>query len=625
MNYLYKHNSRSYYDVYNAYVAAYPNKPTWLFEENSSLFDFQSELQNRVATDILYPKTRESAYGFAARCDYDPVEMDGCTGSITVVLSTVKEKTLSSGYQVGGISSSTGALVLFELTADAYSISPLLSLANALKVSMNAHAADVLDHTTAADTVNYPIATADATNLATLKTLIGALLTAYDAHDADAELGVGWVYHAAQEVSDHSLTSAAIPTTYAECVTRLSDLLSKYNTHDADSTAHGVGSVHQETTSDVDGKTLTCAVKQQKTYSSINIGTISSTDEWSDYPIKGYINIIKTSISFVIDGDTWTRVGNFDDSISTDKHFYLKYQSSGKCRFQFGDGTNGAIPSLTDVVYATFSVTEGLNGRLNAGEITVNVGGDSDISAITNAANCTGGNDSESVSSIIRNARANARLRYMVWSKEDLETAATQASTSCVKALGIPGLGTASIYIVKTGGVVPDASLKTTVDDYVTALTQFGTVPITILDPSFVTTNITGTITVRSGFTSATVIDLVEFACTLVLASNDSEVIEHYNDYGVDSCRTNVINSLWAWAFTEDENDALETIIEKWKTLLGNNEARVFGQDVEVGDIWSIVNELYEYGVDVFSLTAPTANVTIGSTEISNPGTITIT
>ena len=194
---LYKHKARSYYDVYNPLVAAYPRKPTWIFKEMAGLFDFQSELMNIIATDILYPITRESAYSFAARCDYTPTEADGATDELTITLTGAMAKTLSTGYQVGGVSTSTGNTVIYELTADGVS-----------------------------------------------------------------------------------------------------------------------GGTD----------TITVACKQKKTYTSKLIGEITSSDDFADYPIDGYTNIIESSISLSIDGEAWTKVENFDDSESTDRHFILIYQ-----------------------------------------------------------------------------------------------------------------------------------------------------------------------------------------------------------------------------------------------------------------------------------------------------------
>src|SRR5574343_691958 len=96
VNNIYKHNSRSFYDVYNALVTAYPRKPTWVWNEMAALFDFQSELMNRIATDIMYPITRESAYAFAQKCGYTPIGADGATDTLTITLNASMTKTLGS-------------------------------------------------------------------------------------------------------------------------------------------------------------------------------------------------------------------------------------------------------------------------------------------------------------------------------------------------------------------------------------------------------------------------------------------------------------------------------------------------------------------------------------------------
>jgi hypothetical protein len=621
MENIFKHNSRTYFDVYNALIAAYPNKPTWLFKEMGGLFDFQSELQNRIASDILFPITRESAYSFAAKCDYAPVETSGCTATETITLSSGKAKVLDAGYQVGGISTATGKMVLFETTAEV--TTDIITLANSLKTVINAHAADAVQHSTAIDNVNYPIITADASNIATLIALVTVFLTSYDAHDADAE-EVAPTYHAATETADHSLASAAAPTTFAECATRLTDLLAKYNAHDADATAHGVTSSHQESNSSVDGITISAAIEQKESFSSIDVGTIDNTDDYAEYPIFGFANIIATSITLEISGQPWTKVSNFDDSEATDRHFMLIYQSSGKIRIRFGDDTTGLKPAINNTIFANFETTSGLLGRLNASEITINIGGDNDISSVTNAADTSGGAASESVSAIIRNARANIRLRNIVWSQEDLEVAAVQASSSVVKALGVPGTGSATIHIMPSGGG-SGAAFHAAVDTYVTALTQFGVMPIEVTDVTYETVAITGTATIRTGFTSATVLDLCEFALTLASCAYDIEVLEAYEDNGIDTCRISNINTLWSWAFTEDENDALEAIILKWIDLLGARESREWGQTLEVGDLWIMGNSLYDYGVDVFALATPAANTTATSSQIIDTASVAVT
>lgn len=495
---LYKHNARSYHDVYNPLVAAYPRKPTWIFKEMSGMFDFQSDLMNIIATDILYPITRESAYSFAARCDYTPTETDGATDSLTITLTSAIAKVLSTGYQVGGVSASTGKTVIYELTADG-----------------NSGGTD----------------------------------------------------------------------------------------------------------------TITVACKQKKTYTSKLLGEVTSSDDFADYPIDGYANIIEDSISLSIDGDTWTKVDNFDDSESTDKHFILIYQSSGKCRLGFGDGTTGAKPSQNSSIYGTFAVTEGLSGQMDAGEITINIGGDSDISSITNAGS-EGGNNAESVASIIRNARGNVRLRNIVWSVEDLETAARSASSSVIKAHGMantPDTGEATIYLVPSMGGPVTGTLDSEVDTYVTALSSFGVMPITVSGTWYEPASIYYTYTLRNGFDADTVNNLTSFAMTIASSAIDSQVTEYFDENGIDDCRSELINSIWpSWAFTEDENDALEAIIEKWQELLADSskDYREYGQELNVGELWIMLRSLGDYGIDSPNILYPVTNITCDDDRIIDTGIV---
>lgn len=499
---LYNQNARSYLDVYNALINAYPRKPTWIFKEISGMCDHLSELTNAIATDILYPQTRESAYAFAARCDYNPSEAEGATDTITVTLTEAMPKILAIGHQFAGISTASGKQIIFETTEEG-----------------NSGGTDTIE---------------------------------------------------------------------------------------------------------VD-------VEQKRSYTDIEVSTIDSDEDYADYPVEGYINIIKDSVSATIDGQSWTRVNNFDSSISTDRHFMLIYQSSGKARIRFGNGTNGLKPTIGKIIYLDFSVTEGLSGRMDAGEVVINVTADSDISSITNAGS-SGGSNAESVSSIIRNSRANVRLKDALWSKEDLESAARSASSSVQKALGIPGIGEASIHVIPSGGGTPSSGLLTTVETYAKALTQFGKMPITGGEPSYVSVAVVSSITVRDGFDEDLVQDLTEFALTLVTCAFDNQIIEYYDDNGADAVRTDVIAVLWpGWDFEgatesiqEGINTAIGFIIEKWKALLGSRSYREWGQDLEVGDLWIMGNGLYDYGVDIFSLTSPVTNQETGGTEMIDTDTVTV-
>lgn len=492
---VYEHNDRGYYGIYNKLSERYPKYPQWFFKEMGGLIEFNTDLQNNIALDILYPETRESAYAFADRCGYVPVESAGATTEMTITLNSAMAKILAIGYQVAGISASTGKLVHFELTE-----------------AGNSGGTDTI--------------TADAT--------------------------------------------------------------------------------------------------QKRTYTDIDIGTIKTQDEFYEVPIDGYVNIIKTSISLTINSLSWTRVDNLDNSTDTDKHFVLVYQNNGAMLVMFGNGTRGEKPPLGYAVLATFATTQGLSGIMDSGEINTNLEGDTDISSVTNTST-SGGNNSESVPSIIRNAKIAVRSKEIIWSEEDLELHARAADASVVKALGIGGVGTAEIIIIPSGGGAPSSGLKTIVKNYTEALSQFGLMPMLVSDPTYDTQNISATITKLPGFDPTTVENLVDFGMTLVSSAYDIQVLDSYDTSGIDICRTDVINVLWSWAFVEADNSALAHIIEKWKSLLGNRDYREWGQELEVGNLWIMGDSLYSYGVDVFALTLPTSNVTPSSDEIIDTGTVTIT
>lgn len=499
MNTPYKHNARSFFDIYNPLVQAYKNKPTWLFEEMAGLFDFASELMNRIATDILDPVTRESVYAFAARFDYTPVEADGCAALVRLTLREPMEKTLPAGYQVAGVSSITGELVLFELLAPGYS-----------------------------------------------------------------------------NGTDH----------------------------------------------------IEAQVKQKESKKNITIGTVDKQIEYMDFPIDGHVNIIRESISLTINSQLWTRVDNFDHSGQDDHHFKLVYQSNGKSRILFSNGVNGQKPQMNSIIYADFAVTKGLQGIMDAGEISINTGGDVEIIQITNPAPSQGGNNSESIQSIKRNAPANIRLRDMVWSVEDLELAAMKANSSVLKALGQSGPGRAVVYIVPTNGGEPSVSIKEEVQTYIVARSQFGVMPVAVKNPLYRKVAISANITVRPGYDRATAREITRFAMVLTSSAIDIWVLEYFTDNGVEACRRNIINvcthPAWGFAFTEDENEALFSIITAWINILGNKGFRQFGQALEVGDLWIMGNSLYKFGIDEFALTSPLINTEVGKIEIIDTDAVTV-
>lgn len=120
----------------------------------------------------------------------------------------------------------------------------IITLVNELRTDYELHRADAAQHTTGVDAVNVITAPA-ATDFITAYNLAVDIMTQYIAHNADAELGVGWAYHAAQNTTPHTLTFGAIAYTSTALVAALTEIRSKYNAHDHDPTSHGVQDLHQ--------------------------------------------------------------------------------------------------------------------------------------------------------------------------------------------------------------------------------------------------------------------------------------------------------------------------------------------------------------------------------------------
>lgn len=129
-----------------------------------------------------------------------------------------------------------GALVAGDLAT-------ACALYNKLVVAMNAHAADATMHTTAPDTVNFPLAETPVSTLAQLEAALGLMHTAYVAHNADAIASSAWAYHVAQGTT-HAVANSTAITTLVLAVAKVNDLVAKFNAHDLTLTAHAVTNLH---------------------------------------------------------------------------------------------------------------------------------------------------------------------------------------------------------------------------------------------------------------------------------------------------------------------------------------------------------------------------------------------
>lgn len=484
---------RSETDIYLELKTKYPNKPDWLFNEHARLYGMKSELTNIIANDIIDPKTRRSAYMFAKKRSYEPVEADGATTQIVFTLREAMNKTLPVGYRVGGQSSVSSQFVKYELTSAASS---------------------------------------GGTN------------------------------------------------------------------------------------------TITATGKQKETFTEVSIGMVESTADFYEHPIDGYKGIIKTSIRIWIDDIEWFRRDYLYEADSDDRVFAVSYDDYGIMWLIFGDNKTGSKPLSKSEIRASFECTNGLAGRVEAGDIRNNLGNDSDIISVTCEAS-SGGNDAEAVASIKRNAVKTYRLRDAVFTLEDCEIAALKASSNVVKAKAIRGDQTLAIHVIGAGGGTISPDELTYVSEYVQALTAFGDEIVHVFNAQKQTENIVASISARAGYNKTLVANLCQFALYLVSSSWDVQILDLYDDRGISATRELLINPI-GYSFSRSDEGALDYILKMWRKLLGDREFRGWGQKLSEADLLAMAKGLVDFGLQSISMTNPTNDIECISDMYIIDGNVTV-
>lgn len=114
-------------------------------------------------------------------------------------------------------------------------------------------------------------------------------------------------------------------------------------------------------------------VVQGRTVRNELLGTSKGTPDlelylW-EYPV--ITESIKVSVNEGSGFEEWTRVNNFINSNSTDKHYTVKVDSTGRTRIVFGNGIVGKIPeAYEDGIIATYRVGGGTQGNVTSNTIT---------------------------------------------------------------------------------------------------------------------------------------------------------------------------------------------------------------------------------------------------------------
>lgn len=169
----------------------------------------------------------------------------------------------------------------------------------------------------------------------------------------------------------------------------------------------------------------------------------------------------------------FTQVDDFLDSTSTDLHYTVTVDQTGRARLRFGNGVNGAIPSGTITI--TYRTGGGVAGVVDAGTVTVIEGTFTDALGnlvsltVTNPNKSTEAVDRPSVGLLKERAPLAARTLTRTVSRDDYQNNAlrlTEVSRAlCLTSDNDRGIreNAGILFIIPRGGGVPTDTLKDSV------------------------------------------------------------------------------------------------------------------------------------------------------------------
>lgn len=177
------------------------------------------------------------------------------------------------------------------------------------------------------------------------------------------------------------------------------------------------------------------------------------------------------------------------------------------------------------------------------------------------------------------------------------------------------GIGSCQVVIVPYGGGAPSGALKTALQTYLINKTILESIDVRVVDPTYVTENVVADLRAKSGYSYSLVEGYFDLAIRLFFSAVTYQIQQVYTTLGISSA-VDLINSTWTLAFTSADYIQIQTLLD---VIVPVN----FGDEIQISDFYGIMNA-YVGGVDYCTVTAPTFPVTLGTNEITEIGTITV-
>lgn len=186
----------------------------------------------------------------------------------------------------------------------------------------------------------------------------------------------------------------------------------------------------------------------------------------------------------------WTRVENFNASLTTDLHYTVEVDNLGYYYINFGDGVYGKIPTIgVNNVQASYRRGGGSAGNVAAGAVTSLLSSVTYVDSVTNTLAASGGSDQETIARAKQLAPGGLRANDRIVTAEDVETlldsyvSPSYGTIAKSKACGIDNLTTDIRFVPAIGGL-PSAGFKTEVKAFLDVRRMVNT-EIVVNDPVY--------------------------------------------------------------------------------------------------------------------------------------------
>lgn len=355
-------------------------------------------------------------------------------------------------------------------------------------------------------------------------------------------------------------------------------------------------------------------VYQQESKSQQSIGVSDGSTEFQEFDLPD-INIIKDTLIITINSVVYDRVDSFVDSLPTDTHYKLIYNTDQSSKIQFGNGTYGIIPPAFDI-YESHAVGGGISSNVNTiNRLKIYSGSDSNVVGVSNYSILTGGSAPQSIENakILAPLLLKTRERF-VTSSDGKSLAIRFGGFSQISSIQNKyGVLSTKVVGIASGGGNPSSTAKINLQEYLIDRTVLESIDVRVEDTTITSQNVNSSAKMRLGYVYADNEDYISLAWSLFFHESGKEIKDLYIESGISNAVT-LINTIFSTSFTSSDYDQIQE-------LVNNLEPREIGVDVQSSDAISYIAGNV-FAIDYMTITSPTFPILIAEDEITTIGTI---